>query len=193
MQYEAAFYGKDLQTVGRFYYKPQDMPVLYPDILFFCLYATRLLTDKRLNLAAAREIQKRLSLGSGWGKVLRGEKDRAFAMPVGVVAYQGLIQSAFSAGMIVGKSVYFRLGYCGFGFFANKKAFDRCAAASLYVLAAAVYKEYAREPQRLELFWQAVVEIGRLEFGKALHQKNWAKAARKLYREITRDSFPGLD
>lgn len=191
MQIEMAFYGKGLKALGRYYYRPREMAAAYPDLLFFCLYAARLLVTKKLSLPTAREMQKCLAIGNGWEKVLNLAEDRPFSLPFQAVDYRGLTVSGFSAGMITGKSVHFRLGYCGFGFFTNRRAFNRCAASSVFALLDLVYRRNEQDDRFREMLWQVAMSLGRLEFGRELNSQNWFKAAQRVYVEITQDFFPG--
>lgn len=193
MQFESAFYGKELTAIGQYYYKPLTMSAAYPDILFFCLYTTSLLVLKKLPLSTALEIQKRLAIGAQWEKVLNLAEDRPFTLPFEFVKYRGLIISGFSSSMIMGKSLYFRLGYCGFGYFTNKRAFTGCAAASVYAMLEMIYRKNEKDEQFLNMFWRCVTTISNLEFGKDLHNKNHLGVAQRIYVEITQDSFPGAD
>jgi hypothetical protein len=192
LQSEAAFYGKQLEVIGHMYVRPAKMKAAYPDVLFFCLYTTRLLVDKKLLLTTAKEIQKNLAMGPRWEKVVRWDEDREFTLPVRVIEYKGLVRSAFSASMMLGKTVHYRFGHIGFGFFSNGKQFGKCAEASVYAMLETIYNKNEDDPQCLDYLWQAAAAISKLELGKELTKGDCLKIAQGMYAEITQDYFPGL-
>ena len=70
LQAESAFYGKKLDVIGQLYMRPEKMKAAYPDILFFCLYVNRILVDRKVKLVTAEKIQRELSRGSQWEKIV---------------------------------------------------------------------------------------------------------------------------
>jgi len=193
IQSEAAFYGKELNVIGHLYVRPKEMKAAYPDVLFFCFYAARLLVDKKLSLTCAQEIQKKLAIGSRWEKVVSWADDREFTLPARVIEYKGLVRSAFSASLMMDKKIHYRFGHIGFGIFGNSKHFERCAAASVYSMLETIYNKNEDDPKCLEYLWQAAEAISKLELGKELNKGTYQKIAQEIYAKITNDYFPGLD
>ena len=193
LQSEAAFYGKQLEVIGQLYVRPKEMKAAYPDVLFFCLYTTRLLVDKKLQLTTATQIQERLAMGGPrWEKVVRWDEDREYTLPVRVIEYKGLVKSAFSASMMLDKKVHYRFGHIGFGFFGNSKQFGKCAEASVYAMLETIYNKNEDDSQCLDYLWQAAAAISKLELGKELNKGTYLRVAQNIYAEITEDYFPGI-
>lgn len=186
---EAAFYGKKLDIIGHLYVRPKTMKAAYPDVLFFCLYTTRLLVDKKLLLPAAKEIQMQLAKGEAWEKVVGWAEDRDFTLPARVIDYKGYAKSAFSASMMLGNTLQYRFSYIGFGFFSNARHFGKCASASVYGMLQTIYRNNKDDRQCLDYLWQAAAAISRLELGRELRKGNCLKLAQKIYGDITSDYF----
>lgn len=186
---EAAFYGKNLDIIGHLYVRPNEMKAAYPDVLFFCLYTTRLLVDKKLLLPVAKEIQVQLSKGEAWEKVVSWAEDREFTLPARVIDYKGYAKSAFSASMMLGNKIQYRFSYIGFGFFSNARHFGRCASSSVYGMLQTIYRKNKEDRQCLDYLWQAAVAISRLQLGRELRKGNCQKLAQMIYGEITSDYF----
>lgn len=184
---EAAFYGPKLNMIGHLYVRPDKMKAAYPDILFFCLYTTRLLVDRKLLLPAAREIQEQLARGKAWEKVVSWAEDREFTLQARVMEYSGIVRSAFSASMMLDKSLQYRFSYIGFGFFGNARHFGRCAGNSIYGMLQTIYRKNETDPQCLDYLWQAAVAIGKLQLGRELQKRNFMRVAQEIYTEITGD------
>jgi hypothetical protein len=194
MQLETEFYRRDLDVLGQYYYRPLESAASYQDILFFCLYTARLLVEKKFLIPEAKELQKQLALGKELEKVVSWAEDRPYTLPYQWAEFRGSTKTAFSASMIIDKSVYFRYGYCGFGVFSRyKKLFGQCAFASVYALLETIYKEKKQDRKYLEMLWQAALALSRLEFGTDIHNKNCLKVAQRIYVETTQDFFPGVD
>lgn len=192
LQSEAAFYGKKLDIIGHLYVRPQTMKAAFPDVLFFCLYTTRILVDSKLLLPVAKEIQMQLSKGAAWEKVVSWADDRDFTLPVRVIEYKGLGRSAFSASMMLGNRLQYRFGYIGFGLFSNGRHFGRCASASVYGMLQTIYRKNIEDRQCLDYLWQAAAAISLLGLGRDLRKGNSLKVAQRIYGEITSDYFIGL-
>jgi hypothetical protein len=192
VQLEAAFYGKKLDVIGQMYVRPEIMKAAYPDVLFFCLYTTRILVDKKLKLTTAKLIQKNLSRGAGWEKTLSWSEDRDYTLPARTIEYKGLVSSAFSASMMLGKTLHFRFGHMGFTLFSNGKFFEQCAEASIYALLEAIYNKNENNKEALDYLYQAAVAISCLELGNHLRKGDCLKVAQEIYNDITKDYFPGL-
>jgi len=186
---EAAFYGKKLDMIGHLYVRPPKMKAAYPDVLFFCLYTTRLLVDKKLLLPVVKEIQARLALGEDLKKVVSRAEDSEFSLPARVIGYAGSGRSAFSASMMLDKKLQFRFGHIGFGLFSNGRHFSRCAAASIYGMLQTIYRNNTEDLQCLDYLWQAAAAISQLELGRELRKGNFLQVAQRVYTEITADPF----
>ncbi len=194
MQLETEFYRKDLDVLGQYYYRPAEMVAAYPDILFFCLYTTRLLTEKKFKLPAARELQNQLSLGEELEKVLGFAEDRPYTLQYHVAEFRGSAKTAIGASLIISKSIYFRFGYCGFGILSRyRKRFAQCVSASVHALLETIYNKNKQNREYMDMLWQAVLALSRLEFGKDVHNKNYLEVAQKIYVDTTQDVFPGMD
>lgn len=189
---EAVFYGKKLDIIGHLYVRPPKMKAAFPDVLFFCLYSTRILVDKKLLLPTAKEIQSQLSKGAAWEKVVSWAEDREFTLPARVIDYKGLARSAISASMMLGNTLQFRFSYIGFGLFSNGRHFNRCASASVYGMLQTIYRKNQEDRQCLDYLWEACMAVGRLELGRELRKGNCVRVAQRIYSEITSDNFPGL-
>lgn len=190
---EAAFYGKKLDIIGHLYLRPTTMKAAFPDVLFFCLYTTRLLVDKKLLYPTAKEVQSQLSKGAAWEKVVSWAEDRDFTLPARVIDYKGLNRSAFSASMMLGNKLQYRFSYIGFGLFSNGRHFGRCASASIYGMLQTIYRKNKEDRQCLDYLWQSAVAISQLGLGRELRKGNCLKEAQRIYGEITSDYFMGLD
>jgi hypothetical protein len=190
LQSEWAFYGRELNVIGHLYLTPAETPARWPDLLFFCFYAARLLVDRKLTLSAAVDIQRRLRLGQGLEKAINWEDDREWSLPARVIAYKGYAKSAFSSTLLFRGKLHFRFGYMGFGLFSNGKRFDFCAGASVFALLETIYQKYAGRPEDLALLWDCAVALGNMELGAGLNKGNFQAVAGETYQRITGDRFP---
>ncbi len=206
LQFELAFYHRNLEYMGILYFRPKQLAVKYPDVLFFNMYVCNLLLNKKLSLSGANAIQSRLNYSpEEWLQILNWEECRPYTPPCKVTAYKGYTRSAMTSSLYFRKNLHFRYGCMGFGFFSNKKHFDRCACGSVFGLMETIYKvnssvsddldigRRASSPEQmktLSLLWKAASAIGQLELGKELYKGNWRAVSIALYRELTGDDSP---
>lgn len=192
LQSEAAFYGKESEYIGHLYMRPETMRIQYPDILFFCLYTLRLMTDKKVSLKTAQSVQEKLSLGKELIKVVSWSEDRPFSLPARVIEYKGFKRDAFSASMMADKCIRFRFGRLGFGFFSSSKHYDDCAEKAIYGMLETVYEKIKKDPEGLDKLWKTAVAISCLQLGANVNRGNFQKTAETIYSEATGDNLSGL-
>ena len=84
---ELHFYGRQYDKVGIIYMAMPKIPMPHPDILFFCLFTLRLLTNKKLSSSAVTQIQEKLSVGAKWEKVFTKDEQRPFDQLMEVCDY----------------------------------------------------------------------------------------------------------
>ena len=207
LQFELAFYKRELDYVGVLYFRPVQLKAKYPDVLFFCMYTCHLLMNKKLSLSGANAIREHLDYSpEEWLRILNWEEHRPYTPPCKTTAYRGYSKSAMTSSLFCKDKPVFRFGNMGFGFFSNKKHFDRCAAGSVFSLLETIYKIHSGIPEGeiemgrrvsnaeqakiLAFIWQAASAVARLELGKELYRGNWQAAAIALYKGITGDEYP---
>ncbi len=205
LQFELAFYRR-LEYMGILYFHPKQLAVKYPDVLFFIMYVCNLLLNKKLSLSGANAIQSRLNHSpEEWLQILNWEEGRPYTPPCKVTAYRGYARSAMTSSLYFRKNLHFRFGCMGFGFFSNKRHFDRCACGSVFGLMETIYRvnssvsddldigrrvSNSEQIQTLSMIWKAASAVGHLELGKELYKGNWRAVAIALYRELTEDDSP---
>lgn len=207
LQFELAFYRRNLDYVGILYFRPLELAARFPDVLFFCMYTCHLLMNKKLSLSGAKAIREHLDYSpEEWLQILNWEERRPYTPPCKVTAYKGYARSAMTSSLSFKEKPIFRFGNMGFGFFSNKKHFDRCASGSVFGLLETIYKINSGMPEDeihvgrrvskpdqariLSLLWKAASAVARLELGKELYRGNWQAVATALYKGITGDEYP---
>lgn len=207
LQFELAFYKRDLDYMGVLYFRPIQLAARYPDVLFFCMYACHMLMNKKLSLSGANAIREHLDYSpEEWLQILNWEERRPYTPPCKVTAYRGYAKSAMTSSMFFKAKPVFRFGSMGFGFFSNKKHFDRCACGSVFGLLETIYKLNSGIPEGeidmgrrslnadqervLGLLFKTASAVARLELGRELFRGNWQAVAAALYKGITGDEYP---
>lgn len=204
LQFELAFYGRALDSAGILYYRPKETALRYPDVLYFCMYACNLLVHKKLTLSGARALQASMRHSAEeWLQIVNWEETRPYTPPCKVTAYRGYVRSAMTSTLLLKPSLPFRYGYMGFGFFSNRKHFDRCACGSVFGLMETLYRVNTGEPgdemmldrrkaspeqaRALECLFGAASAISGLLLGSELNRGNWRAVAGTLYKELSGD------
>ena len=189
---EIHFYGKKLDTVGIVYFCSANMPAVHPEILFFCLYTTAVLTNKKVSSSAAQRIMGNLQIGAEWEKVFEKEDGRLFDVPVKTTDYLGITKSVIRSQMMIdnkdtGIKIHFQFGTSGFGIFSNGRHFEFCAENSVYTLLEKTYRLNLSKPEAVDILWRSAVALGGLELGSALCINNRIETAKSIYNKcITR-------
>lgn len=190
--YECTFYGNKPDSLGCLYFHGKDLPVKSPDLLFFCMYTLKVLTDKKISLDTATELKNSLHFENGPEVFVQEFKAGKNPLGITVTDYRGFARISISSSMLFLKKLHFRWGHIGFGFFRNKGKFNRCSAASVYGLICTFHKLFGEEPEILELINRAAGKIAAMEFGEELNAKNCRKKAADLYISLTGDNSPML-
>lgn len=182
---ELHFYGRKYDRVGIIYMAMPQIPMPHPDILFFCLFTLRLMTNKKLSYSAVARMQDRLSVGAEWEKVFTQDEQRPFDQLMEVCEYSLLTKRVLRSQILFrGESKYnFMLGFSGFGFWQSRKPFDRCVEGAVYGLLEKLYELKKDDPEELALLWRAAEELSRVQFTIA-YKGGYKELAQNIYDSV---------
>lgn len=184
---ELHFYGKRYDRLGMIYMAMPKIPMQHPDILFFCLITLRLMTDKKLTNAGISRMRQRLAVGSEWEKVFIDDEQRPFDRLMELCEYSLLTKRVIRTQILFkgGDKYTFMLGYSGFGFWQNKRPFDRCAEGAVYGTLETIYLLKKGQPEELDLLWRTAEALSRVEFTVA-GKSGYRELAQKIYEDVLR-------
>ena len=182
---ELHFYGRQYDKVGIIYMAMPKIPMPHPDILFFCLFTLRLLTNKKLSYSVVTLMQEKLSAGAEWEKVFTKDEQRPFDQLMEVCDYSYMTKRVLRSQILFqGDNKYsFILGFSGFGFWQSRKPFGRCVEGAVYGLLEKIYTLKKNDPEELALLWRAAEELGRVQFTTAF-KGGYKELARSIYDSV---------
>jgi len=182
---ELHFYGKQLDRLGAVYLATPKIPMEHPEILLFCLFTLRLLTDKKLSSSAAARIQQKLAAGRDCEKVFKMDEPRPFEPLMTLSDYSFMTKRVFRSQLLFrGEGAFsFVLGHSGFGIFSNKSRFIHCAEGAVLGLLEKTYLLYKERPGSLELLWQAAVRLSQVDFQPPARGR-YTELAKEIYEDV---------
>jgi hypothetical protein len=182
---ELHFYGRQYDRVGIIYMAMTKIPMPHPDILFFCLFTLRLMTNKKLSRSAVAHMQDRLSVGAEWEKVFTQDEQRPFDQLMEVCEYSFLTKRVLRSQILFrGENKYsFILGFSGFGFWQSKKPFDHCVQGAVYGLLEKLYTLKKDNPEELALLWRAAEALSRVQF-TVTYKGGYKELAQNIYDSV---------
>lgn len=181
---ELHFYGKQYDRLGVIYLTTRQIPMPHPDVLFFCLVTLRLMTDKKFSTAGVARMRQKLAVGSEWEKVFTRDAQRPFDPLMELCEYSTLTKRVIRTQLLFkGSDKYaFMLGHSGFGFWQNKRPFDRCAEGAVYGLLEKIYT-LKKQPEETALLWKAAQALSQAAFTVA-GKGGYKDLAEKIYRDV---------
>jgi len=182
---ELHFYGRQYDRVGIIYMAMPKISMPHPDILFYCLFTLRLMTNKKLSYSAVARMQDRLSVGAEWEKVFTQDEQRPFDQVMEVCEYSLLTKRVLRSQILFrGESKYsFMLGFSGFGFWQSRKPFGHCVEGAVYGLLEKLYTLKKDDPEELALLWQTAEALSRVQFNVAC-KGGYKELAHNIYESI---------